>query len=167
MATDEPPTTSTTPATPTDAPFPFDSPHADVILQSCDGVNFRVRKAILAEASPVFDSMFTLPSGQSAEANDNNSQDLPIVPVTEDSTALTGLLHLCYPADRRLRRGLSMNFAPYWRRLGSMRWTGRNAISCRSCGVLSKITSASARVLHRHTLQNGRRPDPRRCKELP
>ncbi|KZT63310.1 hypothetical protein DAEQUDRAFT_149317 [Daedalea quercina L-15889] len=89
---------------PTDAPFPFNSPHADVILQSCDGVNFRVRKAILAEASPIFGDMFSLPvvTDQPTQANhqSNEALDLPVVPMTEDSAIMSKFLRLCYPTDR-------------------------------------------------------------------
>lgn len=45
-------------------PPPLDSSHADVILQSSDGMKFRVRKAILAEAFSVFQSMFSLPTAK-------------------------------------------------------------------------------------------------------
>ncbi|KAH9912574.1 uncharacterized protein B0H18DRAFT_1053203 [Fomitopsis serialis] len=89
-------------APPTDAPPPFNSPHADVILQSSDSVNFRVRKAILAEASPFFETMFSLPTG-STENHACTSPDLPVVPMQEDSTTVDGLLRFCYPAGRRLR----------------------------------------------------------------
>jgi len=78
----------------TDAPAPFNKPTADLILQSSDGMNFRVRKAILAEASPVFEDMFSLPTPQNPAEPPNN---LPIVPMTEDSRTLKGLLCLCYP----------------------------------------------------------------------
>ena len=40
---------------------PFDgSRNADIVLRSCDGVDFRVYKEILALASPVFQDMTTL-----------------------------------------------------------------------------------------------------------
>ncbi|KAH9931598.1 uncharacterized protein B0H18DRAFT_990184 [Fomitopsis serialis] len=78
----------------TDAPAPFNKPTADLILRSSDGMNFRVRKAILAEASPVFEDMFMLPTPQDPAESPNN---LPVVPMTEDSRTLEGLLRLCYP----------------------------------------------------------------------
>ena len=89
-------------------PHPFDSPHADVILRSSDGVDFRVRKAILAEASSVFQSMFSLPAEQATDgavaADSSDVQDLPIVPMSEDRTSLEGTLRLCYPPDESLRK---------------------------------------------------------------
>ena len=81
---------------PIDAPFPFRNPHADVVLKSSDNVWFRVRKAILSEASPVFEDMFNLPPEQTTTSD---SSTLPVVPLAEDSTIIEGLLRLCYPAD--------------------------------------------------------------------
>ncbi|KAJ7911889.1 hypothetical protein B0H13DRAFT_2327867 [Mycena leptocephala] len=40
---------------------PFDSPTADVILSSSDGVNFRAHRVVLSLLSPVFGDMFQLP----------------------------------------------------------------------------------------------------------
>ncbi|KAH9914115.1 uncharacterized protein B0H18DRAFT_1046656, partial [Fomitopsis serialis] len=84
----------------TDAPAPFNKPTADLILRSSDGMNFRVRKAFLAEASPVFEDMFTLPAPQDPAGS------LPVVPMTEDSRTLEGLLRLCYPASEMPLRTL-------------------------------------------------------------
>ena len=81
---------------PIDAPFPFRNPHADVVLKSSDNVWFRVPKAILSEASPVFEDMFNLPPEQTTTSD---SSTLPVVPLAEDSTIIEGLLRLCYPAD--------------------------------------------------------------------
>ncbi|KAH9914116.1 uncharacterized protein B0H18DRAFT_1046660 [Fomitopsis serialis] len=94
----DPNTVDATQAVPptTDAPAPFNKPTADLILRSSDGMNFRVRKAILAEASPVFEDMFMLPASQDA---DHPAGSLPVVPMTEDSCTLEGLLRLCYPAN--------------------------------------------------------------------
>ncbi|KZT63311.1 hypothetical protein DAEQUDRAFT_149371 [Daedalea quercina L-15889] len=103
--------TESTAAQTTDAPFPFNNPHADVILQSSDGVNFRVRTAILSEASPVFESMFSLPAQQSAKADHDSASGLAVVPVSEDSTTLKALLRLCYPVNARSSRNLAINEA--------------------------------------------------------
>lgn len=103
--------TPNNPSPPTDTPSPFNSPHADVILQSSDGVNFGVRKAILAEASPFFETMFSLPTiGTSTDSQSQASapDSLPIVPMQEDSTTVVGLLWFCYPAGRRLQ-GMDLN----------------------------------------------------------
>lgn len=40
---------------------PFDDADADVILRSCDGVDFRLYKNVIAKASTVFREMFSLP----------------------------------------------------------------------------------------------------------
>ncbi|KZT64995.1 hypothetical protein DAEQUDRAFT_814611 [Daedalea quercina L-15889] len=78
----------------TDAPAPFNKPTADLILRSSDRMNFRVRKAILAEASPVFEDMFTFPLPQSP---DEPAGSPPVVDMAEDGHTLEGLLSLCYP----------------------------------------------------------------------
>ncbi|ETW75378.1 hypothetical protein HETIRDRAFT_456000 [Heterobasidion irregulare TC 32-1] len=44
-----------------DAQFPFDEPHADVILRSSDNTDFRVYENILSLASPFFRELFSLP----------------------------------------------------------------------------------------------------------
>ena len=89
-------------------PHPFDSPHADAILRSSDCVDFRVRKAILAEASSVFQSMFSLPaepvSDGSTVSGGSDAQDLPIIPMAEDRTSLEDMLRLSYPPDGSLRQ---------------------------------------------------------------
>ncbi|KAH9834731.1 uncharacterized protein C8Q71DRAFT_766057 [Rhodofomes roseus] len=73
-------------------------------------MNFRVRKAILAEASPFFETMFSLPNGaeQPAHSGGSEAPGLPVVPMSESSTVVDGLLLFCYPADRRLQE-MSVN----------------------------------------------------------
>lgn len=84
-------------------PEPFDSASAgDCIVQSSDGLRYKVFRVILSLASPVFRSMFDLPqsatTADSPEANDaSNLPDLPVIPVSETSTTLSTLL-LLYPA---------------------------------------------------------------------
>ncbi|EIW58214.1 uncharacterized protein TRAVEDRAFT_124691, partial [Trametes versicolor FP-101664 SS1] len=75
------------------APHPFDKPCADIVLRTCDRVDFRVRRHILIEASPVFDSMFLLPQPQA----DAESPHAPIVDLAEDSGTIETLLRICYP----------------------------------------------------------------------
>ncbi|OAX40171.1 hypothetical protein K503DRAFT_21990 [Rhizopogon vinicolor AM-OR11-026] len=75
------------------AQAPFDNPDCDIILRSCDGVNFRVFKLILSLASPMFKVMFTLP--QAGLQSDDLS--VPVIPMTETSTTMKSLLLLCYP----------------------------------------------------------------------
>ena len=104
--------TSEPPPTPKDAPSPFNSPRADVILQSSDNVHFRVRKAILSEASPVFESMFSLPPEQATSSSSSNS--LLVVPLTEPSGVIEGLLRLCYPADTTRTDPRTIDEAAAW-----------------------------------------------------
>ncbi|OSD05502.1 hypothetical protein PYCCODRAFT_1465386 [Trametes coccinea BRFM310] len=46
---------------PSPASPPFDQPSADIVLRSSDGVDFHVHSQILAQASPFFATMFSLP----------------------------------------------------------------------------------------------------------
>ncbi|KAI0765980.1 hypothetical protein BC629DRAFT_1270015, partial [Irpex lacteus] len=82
------------------APAPFDKPTADVILQSSDNVHFRVRKGILAEASSVFDELFTHATpalNASLRCGDEMIDGVPVITMTETSSVLTFILHLSYP----------------------------------------------------------------------
>lgn len=74
---------------------PFNKQTADIVLRSVDGVDFRVHKAILAEATPVFEAMFGLPQPptESFEAVDG----VPILHFTEPSRTLDLLLRIIYP----------------------------------------------------------------------
>lgn len=86
-----------------DAPHPFNKPTADAILRTKDGVAFRVHTAILAEASPFFADMFTLPQPSqadpksSSEGDSERADSLPVIDVTEDSATLEKTLRYCYP----------------------------------------------------------------------
>ena len=89
-----------------DASAPFNKATADVILRSSDLCDFRVRKAILAEASSVFEDMFDLPrpphtfnpgEHESSADIDEHRDGLPVVAVQEDSSTLDLLLRICYP----------------------------------------------------------------------
>lgn len=82
---------------------PFTKPNADIVLRSSDGINFRVHKLILSEASPVFEGMFALPqpaaSSRDSESNTAHADcdGLPVVAVTEKGKTLENLLRICYP----------------------------------------------------------------------
>lgn len=81
------------------AEAPFDKSSADLILRSSDGTDFRVRRGVLAEASSIFEDMFTLPQpipDKNAINGDDISQD-PIVFLSEPSRTLDYLLRFCYP----------------------------------------------------------------------
>ncbi|KAI1796759.1 hypothetical protein LXA43DRAFT_573194 [Ganoderma leucocontextum] len=71
------------------ASSPFDKPEADIVLRSADGVDFCVRRHILFEASPIFESILSIPQ---------SSTDLrPIVDLVEDQKTLDTILRICYP----------------------------------------------------------------------
>ena len=93
---------------------PFDKPKsADVILRSSDPLDFHARKAILAEASAVFDDMFNLPqppasastsvpSATRVHIDSSEYKDgLPVITLQEDSATLDALLRFCYPIPNK------------------------------------------------------------------
>ncbi|KAJ7636245.1 hypothetical protein FB45DRAFT_1055717 [Roridomyces roridus] len=74
---------------------PFDkAAGADAILRSSDGADFYVHRAILSLVSPVFESMFRLPQPQDSAPE---HIDLPVIDVTETSSALDRALRVFYP----------------------------------------------------------------------
>ncbi|KAI9441856.1 hypothetical protein H4582DRAFT_1935428 [Lactarius indigo] len=74
----------------------LDPPHADVIIQSSDLVNFRVNKVVLSVSSPFFADMFSLP--QPSDTPDNEVVDgLPVMRLSEDAELLNRLLTMLYP----------------------------------------------------------------------
>ncbi|KAI9508196.1 hypothetical protein F5148DRAFT_1198873 [Russula earlei] len=62
---------------PAAAQAPFDDARADIILQSSDGVQFRVYKSLLSLASPIFADMFRIPSPTSSSPNPDDER--PVV----------------------------------------------------------------------------------------
>jgi len=74
---------------------PFDRVDADLIIRSCDQVDFHVHKVVLGIASVVFEDMFTAPGPPPHE----KGQDVPIINLTEDSKTLHHLLTVIYPVD--------------------------------------------------------------------
>ena len=84
------------------APYPFNNlyPDADVILQAGDGMHFYVHRSTLRIASRFFSEMFSLPQPPPSSSKldvGSSRPELPIIPVTEDSSTLETLLRLCYP----------------------------------------------------------------------
>ena len=63
------------PLAPTFALPPFDNASVDTILRCGDGVHFRVRSAVLLEASPVFSDMLAAISSEGGE-NDHEGYSL-------------------------------------------------------------------------------------------
>src|SRR6266581_5857274 len=67
--------------------------NADIIIQSCDFINFRVHKLLLSLSSPFFNDMFSLPQPSNQEGIDG----LPVVRLSEDAEVLNCLLTMLYP----------------------------------------------------------------------
>ena len=77
------------------AKAPFNDPRADVILQSSDGVHFRVFKIMLSFASPVFSDMFSIPQPSSKKVDLDD--EIQTVLLSENSDALDLCLRHVYP----------------------------------------------------------------------
>lgn len=76
-------------------PHDFDkSPTADIVLRSGgpDVVEFRAHRNILSIASPIFDTMFSLPQPGAEKT-------LPACDLSEDSNTLQALLKFVYPVE--------------------------------------------------------------------
>ncbi|KAH9024476.1 hypothetical protein EDB83DRAFT_2177333, partial [Lactarius deliciosus] len=78
----------------------LDLPHADVMVQSSDLVNFRVNKDVLSVSSPFFADMFSLPQPSENEVVDG----LPVVQLPEDAEILSSLLTVLYPVPSAVPR---------------------------------------------------------------
>lgn len=76
----------------------LDPPHADVMLQSSNLVNFRVNKVVISVSSPFFADMFSLPQPPDIEVIDG----LPVVRLSEDAETLNSLLTMLYPIPSAL-----------------------------------------------------------------
>ena len=90
------PETAPSPSFPQNAsPLPdgLNLANADIIIQSCDSINFRVHKLVLSMSSPFFGDMFSLPQPSDQEAVDG----LPVVRLSEDAEVLKCLLTMSYP----------------------------------------------------------------------
>ena len=68
---------------------------ANVIIQSCDLVNFRVHQRTLAMSSPFFNDMFLLPQPQPSDKDVVDG--LPVVRLPEDAEVLNSLISMLYP----------------------------------------------------------------------
>ena len=78
------------------ADAPFDDPSGDIILRCGTDrlVEFRTHKIFLAHASPVFETMFSLPQEHQGVAQ---TSDVPVVFMPDDAENLRTLLLYCYP----------------------------------------------------------------------
>ncbi|TFY56452.1 hypothetical protein EVJ58_g7636 [Rhodofomes roseus] len=78
-----------------DAPPPFDSPEADVIITTSDNVCFRVQATFISMAAPGLADR--LPARSTLDTNVKEDCGDRHVSVEEDSRTLAGLLQLCHP----------------------------------------------------------------------
>jgi hypothetical protein len=63
------------------------------MIRSSDRVNFRIRKSVLAMASPFFKDLLSLPQPSDSESVDG----LPVVELPEGSELLNSLISVLYP----------------------------------------------------------------------
>ena len=69
--------------------------NADIIIRSCDSINFRVHKLVLSMSSAFFHDMFSLP--QPSESDQEVVDGLPVLRLSENAEVLTCLLTMLYP----------------------------------------------------------------------
>ena len=79
----------------------FNKPSADLILRSCDSVDFYVLKAIMAEASPVFEDMLALPQPATGGLRSPGriASDARVTQMTEDARTIEHVLRFIYPVE--------------------------------------------------------------------
>ncbi|GJE90667.1 hypothetical protein PsYK624_068110 [Phanerochaete sordida] len=90
---------SSTETAPPSSPTPFpDVPFPDIILQSSGGVEYHMCKRTLAQASPVFADMLSLPQPHSTSAAADEKRDgVSVIALTEPAADLDILLQYCIP----------------------------------------------------------------------
>ncbi|KAG1752090.1 hypothetical protein EDB19DRAFT_1893030 [Suillus lakei] len=80
------------------ASAPFDHAQADVILQSADGVEFRIFKLFLSLTSPFFETLFGLPQSPDGATDQEMKDGLAVITMSGDSKTLDSFLRFCYPS---------------------------------------------------------------------
>ncbi|KZT50324.1 hypothetical protein CALCODRAFT_504835 [Calocera cornea HHB12733] len=75
----------------------FASASADLILRTSDGVDLRVFSAILAEASPFFADLLSLPQPAACSSTPDQAQTPAIIDITEMADVMEPLLGFVYP----------------------------------------------------------------------
>ncbi|EIW58217.1 uncharacterized protein TRAVEDRAFT_92087, partial [Trametes versicolor FP-101664 SS1] len=76
---------------------PFDNPSADVVIRSCDLVEFHVRSHILMEASPVLQTMLAQTPPPPPQPWLRKQTSSPVLELPEDGRTIETLLRICYP----------------------------------------------------------------------
>ncbi|KZT21616.1 hypothetical protein NEOLEDRAFT_1139238 [Neolentinus lepideus HHB14362 ss-1] len=87
-------------SSPSLAPPPFDRESADLIFRTCDDVDFRVHKCILAIVSPLHNDAAEAESfvpNTDYKDRAGGAKNRTVIPVTEDSDVLDKLLRFVYP----------------------------------------------------------------------
>lgn len=86
---------------------PFEDPDADIILRSCDDVDFRAFKFILSKASPVFMGMLSLDTpAQLDTSGPDYREGLSVVRLQEKSKTVEHVLRLTNPVPPQNISGL-------------------------------------------------------------
>ncbi|KAG9227085.1 hypothetical protein CCMSSC00406_0008285 [Pleurotus cornucopiae] len=75
---------------------PFTEGYGDIVLRSCDSVDFHVCKCIVLVVSPIFRDMFSLPHSPAANQYEGMK---PVIDMREDAFLLDALLRFCYPVE--------------------------------------------------------------------
>lgn len=79
-------------------PLEFVNPNGDLILLSSDDFKFKVYKAMLSTASPVFEDMLQNPTPKAMEDNEVE-EGVQVVALEERKHVITTLLQLSYPGE--------------------------------------------------------------------
>lgn len=86
---------------------PFDDPNADLVILSSDGALFYVHSLLLSPVSPLFNTMFTLPSPTDKVHSQKIHDGHPLVTVSDDAKHLRLLLSWCDPRCMQIETCLS------------------------------------------------------------
>ena len=74
------------------APYDFEAPDADIVLRCSDGKELPVHRLILSLASPIFQSMFSLP-----QPTEPHPPQIPTIDIPESSDILEPFIQYLYP----------------------------------------------------------------------
>ena len=83
-----------------------------MILRSSDGAESRMHKLDPSRASPVFESMLSLPQPTDERAVDRSRDGLPVVRMTETAAVLEAVLRFCVPGPPPGLSNLACSISP-------------------------------------------------------
>ncbi|KAI0272561.1 hypothetical protein BC834DRAFT_353248 [Gloeopeniophorella convolvens] len=115
---------------------PFDDEDADLIIRSSDNVDFRVYKAILSKASPVFRTTLSLPQPATRDTRASR-EPCPVIDLAEGSKIIAPLLTSIHPVV----------FATTSRGADDEEWSLDDLIAILAAAKKYDMASASERVL--------------------